>query len=568
MQFRELLDRFLSITDMKEKSSLKKELLEALQLDELNFSYFITLYKKFKSPAKHGAKLVIAEASRHLQEGDIEVFPTAIAPKEIMKELPAIHYDRLKSDGRTNAAKKACLWIKKMQAGTGTSMDRTQYLAKLNKVDASSIEMGAKGTDLFVQAPTGEQLSIAELQLLQAISDQKRNEYSSIILHDIVSRETEDGIDNIWNKKAYNLDGQTYAEYFAAQNPKLVHYGKTLQAKIPTIDDQTQVSFNRIAPGGHALFGVDALRAAYKDELRPHVKAGEVLISSIGNGEDLSSSPDALMVNWMVEKEIPIAMVTTTKTGLDLKGGQVGIVVPKSSSPYVALVEKAQAETAGQGKFFEELGLREGDREAFFNTNMVLINYNVLIPKIKKAVADIGEESFLQVIAPDLILNHKKQKDSDGKQRTYTQLEGAMGSVFLNLDHFWRKNFGAPLVHILNVGPEDRTRFFSPIKTAFDFFIQFFSDRFKLDWETYRLVNQRPECLPQVTLQDSFYSDVLNTLEAFAGCQMKELDNLKIQGKVKFNDISFAGKVEVEAEEGLVRDFAGEKELKDCKVRV
>ena len=53
---------------------------------------------------------------------------------------------------------------------------------------------------------------------------------------------------------------------------------------------------------------LDALRAAYCDDQRPRAKqsGGAIpVISVLGNGEDLSSSPDALMVGWALEKNVP-----------------------------------------------------------------------------------------------------------------------------------------------------------------------------------------------------------------------------------------------------------------------
>ena len=81
--------------------------------------------------------------------------------------------------------------------------------------------------------------------------------------------------------------------------------------------------------------------------------------------------------------------------------------------------------------------------------------------------------SFLELalkIAPDVILNPKEQIDARGERRVFTQLEGAMGSVYLNLDRLAREKLGSPVVHFLQVPKEHRSQFFAPIKTAFDFF--------------------------------------------------------------------------------------------------
>ncbi|OFZ76105.1 MAG: hypothetical protein A2451_13690 [Bdellovibrionales bacterium RIFOXYC2_FULL_39_8] len=278
------------------------------------------------------------------------------------------------------------------------------------------------------------------------------------------------------------------------------------------------------------------------------------MLSVIGNGEDLSSTPDEYMAHWMVENKIPIAMVTTTKTEIDLKGGQIAIVsASENENAYVTIIERAQAESAGQGELFERLGLRAGDREAFFNTNMILLNYHELSPRLEKLRKEVGEIEFLKIISPDLIKNIKKQVDHDGVERKYIQLEGAMGSSMLNLDRYWRRRFGHPLVHILNVGVQDRSRFFSPIKTAFDFFLQFYSDRFSFDKKSYRLINNAPSSLPDVSLSGKVYNEVQSLLDNFAQSEILHLKKLKVVGDVSLADLVLKGKVEIESQkEGLV----------------
>ncbi len=61
--------------------------------------------------------------------------------------------------------------LKKMQAGTGSSIHRNKYLAYHFGIDEKDVEIGAKGTDLFVKLKSGDIVSLAEIQILQAISD-------------------------------------------------------------------------------------------------------------------------------------------------------------------------------------------------------------------------------------------------------------------------------------------------------------------------------------------------------------------------------------------------------------
>jgi hypothetical protein len=79
------------------------------------------------------------------------------------------------------------------------------------------------------------------------------------------------------------------------------------------------------------------------------------------------------------------ATITASDWTLDNWGGTL-LACPKDGPIYVTIIEKAQAEIAGQLELFEKLGLRRGDNKAFFNTNMALFNYQLLVPKINKLV--------------------------------------------------------------------------------------------------------------------------------------------------------------------------------------
>ena len=135
----------------------------------------------------------------------------------------------------------------------------------------------------------------------------------------------------------------------------------------------------------------------------------------------------------------------------------------KENAPYMAIVEKAQAEKADQLEYFQELGLRESDNRSLFNTNIVLINKKALKEFFNKYL-DVSESEFLEILAPDLIKNKKEQH---GKE--FIQLEGAIGSTLLNLDKYFRVKFDKDLVHFLNLAPENREKFFLPIKKREDF---------------------------------------------------------------------------------------------------
>lgn len=493
-----------------------------LKLDEPNLRYFHALYSKYLNSSEK-EKMVIGKT----------VYPTAIAPDHLMKELPYVNYEDLlkEKDGLSTYAKRARLWLKKMQAGTGSSMTRTTYLAKIKGIKPEEVKIGSKGTDLFIDVED-KLVPLAEVQILQGIIDAESGTYSKIIFHDVVSSETKKAIDDIWKRKKPELPSNC------------MHFKDIVQAHQPTVDEDDELSTNRLSPGGHGFIAVDALSVARSEQDLPE-RSSKDLVCVIGNGEDLGSTPDAVMIGWVLKNNVPITMLTTEKTELDLKGGQIALVKGQGNSVHVTIIERAQAEEAGQLELFEKLGLRDGDRKAFFNTNVAVLNYDVLTPMIEKLVSEVGEEKFLEVITPDLMINTKKQKDKDGVTRAYKQMEGALGSSLLNLDKFWREKYKEPLIHFINIDRFNRTRFFSPIKTPFDFFLQFFSDRFHLNTKTMRLEDKRKGKLPIVIFKDDYYNDVENTLNAFKGCKVLDLDRLYIEGRVDLKSRVLSGNVEI-----------------------
>lgn len=537
---------------------------ELLGLDELNWNYFLHLYRRKESGA-------VAKPLRiHEPGGDPAglriAYPTAIAPRELLGQLPIVNYASLAEApdrSREEAARGVALWVKKMQAGSGSSLARTRYLSRRLGIPESEVRIGAKGTDLFVDVSDPRdpsrrvEIPLAEAQILQSILDFRRGEIGAVIFHDIVSSETEESLRKLWSKPSLVDPSRSYAR-IAEETAGLGRFRETHQQFIPTIDESGEVSFSRMAPGGHALFAVEALRAAYREDLRPRAD-GKILVSVISNGEDLSGSPDRLMVGHVARNRVPIALVTTEKTAVDRKGGVISLLRDEDGSISLTVLETAQAEEAGQQSIFEGL-------QGAMNTNLAIFNYEVLVPLITREVAELGEEGFLRIISPDLITNVKEQRDADGVARRYRQLEGAMGSTLMNLDRHWRRRHGAPLVHLIHVDRMHRTEFFSPIKSAFDYFMQFHSDRFSFDSSTMRPRNLRPGELPRVSLsdpstRDRYYQDVENVLDAFRGASIRELDELSIEGQVGLRGMTLRGRVRIVNRSGrrieLAREGAG-----------
>lgn len=369
-------------------------------------------------------------------ENDTGVYPTAIAPRKLMRrELPFYSYEDIKQRYSTKEIVDCTLWLRKMHGGLGSSLDRSEYLKKYGRTTP-----GSKSTDLYIETKEFGDISLAEAQIIQA--SKKTSSFKKVVLQDLVNNDVKPILDKMWEKHSQLL------------NENFSRLESVVQQKLPTIKNG-KLSTERLAPAGHGIFGYEVFKGP-----RP---CGDNIVACIGNGEDLSSTPDRAIVNWMLTENIPVVMVTTTKTDRDMKGGQIALKV-EGDKTFLTIVEKAQAEQAGQLEYFEQLGLREDDDDAFFNTNLVLVNFNAI------------DDS--EIALPDLIKNQKGE---------FTQLEGAMGSVLLNSDRLARDQ-GNKFVHILNVNKSNRSKFFNPIKKMEDF--DYILDNQIFDESIFHFLNQ------------------------------------------------------------------------------
>jgi hypothetical protein len=400
----------------------------------------------------------------HCPENNIHtgIIPLPIASHEDRGLLTVMNYEDLPTpSGKTS---DFILNTVKMQAGLGSSVKRSDLIKKVQGRDT----LGAKGTDLYFDV-LGKERSIAEIQLLQAYALAQKNSYKEVNYQSLVNEETTKAVAATWLE--LSSEGKSYQELFT-QEEKVRRGSDLFQQKMPTIGENGELTTERMAPAGHGFLGFLEIIDIFENDQ-------EKILTTIGNGEDLNSTPDLKIMDWVAKNDIPIVMMTTTKTLADKKGGQISLV--KGEHPtYVTIVEKAQAEATNQLQYFEELGLRAGDRESLFNTNIVIINKHALKEVFNRFLKDTSTEDFIQSIAPDVILNVKEQS---GKK--FTQLESALGSVILNLDKYMRLNFDQAVVSFLNLNVSDRTRFFMPIKKREDY--EELHDNYVVDSEDFRL---------------------------------------------------------------------------------
>ena len=117
---------------------------ELLGLDELNWSYFLCLYRNSATGAKIQSVRIFEEGREH---GNQRIaYPVAIAAPRLLAQLRKVEYAELKnsSEHYERAAANVALWVKKMQAGTGSSLTRSTYLAKRRGVALGKSGSGPK----------------------------------------------------------------------------------------------------------------------------------------------------------------------------------------------------------------------------------------------------------------------------------------------------------------------------------------------------------------------------------------------------------------------------------------
>jgi len=187
-----------------------------------------------------------------------------------------------------------------------------------------------------------------------------------------------------------------------------------------------------------------------------------------------------------------------------------------------------------------------------------------------------------RVISPTLIKN-RKQRDS----KNYTQIEGGIASVVLNLNAYLKTTDNESVkelmekyeieqvVRILNVGKKDRTSFFTPVKTPFDFWFQMYSDWFEFDQDNWQIISKRPGEEPSVELKNSYYLNMMKILESFEGTSIIGLDKLSVTGCVSLAGTVLGGEVVIDSEINktiFISEALGltseEKLIRDVKIKI
>jgi len=547
----------------------------------------------------------------------INDIPSALLNREARQEAFGVIDGKALLDDPENSsiAREVHVRVLQLKGGLGTSFKRTATLKRL----VGRHTLADKGTDSYFENVTvegfdawgqpkqsNEHISVAELKLLHYIHLAHQKVFCEIEVQELVNPESLDAVSSFWDTvylahrvddRIPNGEKRTYRQIFDEPgnglcfNPNFI-----IQGVLPVIDAQTGAYLDNDtlrAPGGHGAF----VALTMDDNARNQKDLNVARITVFTNGDGVNNMLPEAVAGWMVKKQVPIVMVTTTKQLLDLKGGLITLLseteLPASiqeklnqfaalsmdeiegfqNTLYPYLLEMAQAKLADQQDIFQHMGIALGEKSAqFFNTNLHAQNHNILDPFLADLRSIIGNEKFYEMIGPDLIFNPKEKK-VDGKPVSVIQLEGASGSALLSMNRFiltttdpkiiaLKEKHGIErLVYFVNFDEQLRSEVFTPEKYTWDHYLYAFTDLFSVDPIKGRLIltsSPGRSTLPGFDL-DAPYEDLEYDINAFGRkLGVKELDFLAIKGEVRMADVILKGGVFIRNMSGKVIDLTTE----------
>lgn len=557
-----------------------KAVFDARQLDEPSRAYFSSLVRAFFNPTVDQKPLIIKTSEN--TPGNFK--PSALlTAQERTDLLGLITYSQLLQAVAPQGGKqKYSVVFSSLDAGLGTSVSREQYVKEIGRT-----KVGAKGTDLGVRGivPTGV-VSIAEIKLLRLIRAIESGDYPTalggqITFQPVVSPDSKPSYDELFQQPYLNdiLLGKT-KETARTYGDVLDSLGVKIQTRIVpfypglTTDGNFEPTWDRESSGSHGEVGfkimLDTLTMPRQDSPQFNV---------FFNGDGTNNMADHYILDWMAANNVPMVMVSTAKTPLDKKGGQIGVEFLDNGQIAVKMLESGSAKQNGQALDFEHVGLEGGIGEAGkqdFNTNVAIINQALLaniLQDVLKTVFKGDTIAMQKIFTPDLISSEKP----NAQGVNFWQLEGPIGTVLTNLHNYFatstdpavkrimRKYKVDRMLRIVHVEANNRTRFFTPIKSALDFALQTNSDYYRLNQSSWVLEDTQPGLTPPVINlvgingKDKYYEDVTNMATSFGRFSVIGLKELTVNGRVLMPNAVFQGKVIINNKTGQTVDLTALK---------
>ncbi|MDD5356031.1 MAG: UTP--glucose-1-phosphate uridylyltransferase, partial [Candidatus Omnitrophica bacterium] len=329
--------------------------------------------------------------------------PSALLTEEERRTyLGAVDYADLAAQDLTQryseAAKDVDMVANPLDGGLGAAVARKKYLNNRAQTEPEiasrardargDIKLGAKGTDLAFDVTVNGityKISVAEIKLLRLLSE--ASYYASTTYQPLISDDSKPSYEALLNKPCFFDPSKTYRQALAERGISLSDMEQFNTRSIPTADPDTKkLQDKKTTGGGHGQLGMMFLLRTLTEKIVDNTKS---YIRAFFNGDGINNAPNRIIAGWMHKKNIPIVMITTTKTGIDKKGGQIGLEVFPDGSMAAGILELAQV-PKDQKETFYEMGITEGAPHAqYFNTNIALINYSILAPFIQELASII-----------------------------------------------------------------------------------------------------------------------------------------------------------------------------------
>lgn len=275
------------------------------------------------------------------------------------------------------------------------------------------------------------------------------------------------------------------------------------------------------SPPGHG----DIYASLYGSGKLDHLLKEGFRYMFVSNCDNLGSTLDIRILNWMHQKHIPFVVEVCTRTMMDQKGGHLAQL--KSDPDKLVLREAAQCPPEDISAF------KDINRHRFFNTNNIWLD----LFSLKKSIDSQNGTLLLPTIR-----NSKTVDPSNPLSVPVYHLETAMGSAIGNFD-------GAAAV----VVPRDR---FTPIKLTRDLLL-IRSDACILTSDLRIILNPLLQGVPPEIVLDQNYTtlDELEKLIEKGVPSLVHCNRLCIKGKVLFGGpgIVIKGNVTIENTDASIR---------------
>jgi UTP--glucose-1-phosphate uridylyltransferase len=235
----------------------------------------------------------------------------------------------------------------------------------------------------------------------------------------------------------------------------------------------------------------------------------------VSNSDNLGAELDLQILGYFAANNVPFLMEVADRTPADRKGGHLA----QRPDGQLILRESAQCPPDEEAEF------QDIQRYRYFNTNNLWINLRSLAHQL---------DEHQGVMPLPLIRNEKPVDPADPKSPRVYQLETAMGAA---IAVFTR----AQAMRV----PRSR---FAPVKKNSDLLV-IMSDAYALGEDfRLRLVDERGEQPPVVTLDDRFYQlhEAMSQRFPHGAPSLRTCEELRVKGDVLFGkDVRMVGKVAI-----------------------